>query len=84
MKECWIITDCLHSEVIKVCETKRDARDEALKFFKEIAEYNNWEEEEITGWSNELYNSSSLYDDFGIDDIVYCEKAKFLPDTLAH
>ena len=83
MKECWIITDCLHDEVIIVCETKQDARVEALKFFKEFAEYNNWEEEEITGWSNELCNSSILYDDFGIDDIVYCEKVKFLPNSLA-
>jgi hypothetical protein len=82
MKECWIVTDNLHDEVIGVYETKRDAREKACDFFEDIAEINGYDIEEISEMSNDLYNSSFLYDNFGIDCIVFCQKAKYFPNSL--
>ena len=81
MKECWIVWDS-HNEVVGVYETGRDARDKVLSLYEEMARLNDFPEEEITETSNELYNESFYSDSFGVDGIVYCEKAKFFPNSL--
>lgn len=81
MKECWIVWDS-HNEVVGVYETGRDARDKVLSLYEEIAELNDFSEEEITETSNELYNESFYENKFGVDGIVYCEKAKYFPNSL--
>lgn len=82
MKECWVVWDS-HDEIVGVYETRRDAREKALSLLEEIIRLNDFSEEEITEMSNDLYNESFYSDSFGVDGKVYCEKAKFFPNSLA-
>lgn len=82
MKECWVVWDS-HDEIVGVYETRRDAREKALSLLEEILELNDFSEEERTEMSNDLYNESFYSDSFGVDGMVYCEKAKFFPNSLA-
>lgn len=83
MKECWVVWDS-HGEVTGVYEARDDARKKALSLWEEIIRLNDFSEEEITEMYNDLYNESFYADSFGVDGMVYCEKAKFYPNSLAH